>query len=162
MATNTFAGIVCDRKATLYYLASALGATVTTTVDRRTAASATDLKTTAEMLGRNARGKLIPRFFCKKDSGSSANFAVKVQHANQIPGVAEASWDWSDLVSFTALTTDVATFEAVEPTVPVRPFLRVVATRTGGTVTGLRVGYEYAQVGPRSSFGSSVFSGSLE
>jgi len=149
MATNVQAGIVADRKGTIYYLASALGATVTSTVSPRTAASATDLKTSQEQLGRSAGGKLIPSFFCKKDSGSSANFAVKVQHADPVDGVAEASWDWEDLVSFTALTTDVATFETVEPTKPIRACLRVVATRTGGTVTGLRVGYNYAQVGPR-------------
>jgi len=149
MATNVQAGVVADRKGTIYYLGTALGASVTSTVSPRTAASATDLKTSQEQLGRSAGGKLIPMFFCKKDSGSSANFAVKVQHASAVRGVAEASWDWEDLVSFTALTTDVATYETVEPTKPVRPWLRVVVTRTGGTVTGLRVGYNYAQVGPR-------------
>jgi len=162
MATNTLAGIATDRKATIFYFAGALGASVTSTVHPRTAASATDLKTTAEMLGRNARGKIIPRFFCLKASGSAANWTVvKVQHANALPGVAEASWDWGDLITFTALTTDVATFEAIEPTVPIRPFLRVLLTRVAGTLTGLRIGYEYAQTGPRASFGSSVFVGSL-
>lgn len=161
MATNVLAGIVGNRKATIYYLATALGASTTTTVHPRTAASATDLKTTAEMLGRNATGKKIPSFFCKKDSGSSANWAVKVQHADPVQGVAEASWDWEDLVSFAALNTDAATYETVEPTKPIRRMLRMVATRTAGTVTGLRVGYSYAQVGQRASFGSSVFAGSL-
>lgn len=160
MATNVLAGLVADRKATVYYLAGALGASITTTIKPVTAASATDVKTDAEMLGRNARGKKIPAFFCTKVSGSSANFAVKVQHANASLGVAEASWDWEDLVTFTALTTDVATYETVEPTKPIRPYLRAVIVRTGGTVTGLRIGYNYAQVGPRASVGST-FVGSL-
>lgn len=153
MATNVQAGVVADRRATIYYLGGALGASVTSTVKPATAASATDLKTTAEMMGRSSIGKLIPRFFCKKDSGSSANYAVKVQHATPIKGVAEASWDWADLVSFTSLTTDAATYEAVEPTVPVLPALRVVVTKSAGTVTGLRVGYDYAQVGNRVTIG---------
>lgn len=159
--TNTYIGPPADRRAVLYYLATALGATVTTTV--KGPATATFLWTTQEQLGAQARGKVIPVFFCKKDSGSSANFAVKVQHAIPVPGVAEASWDWSDLVTFTALNSDVATFEEVEVTSAVRPCLRVVATRTGGTVTGLRVGYRYAQLGPRASLmGRGAFAGTVE
>lgn len=157
MATNVLAGIVTDRKATLYYNAAALGASVTTEIR---AAVSNDPRTTADIMGRSARGKLIPRVFCKKTLGSSANFAVKIQHANEIVGVAESSWDWEDLATFTALTTDVATFESVELTKPVRPFLRVVITRTGGTVTALLVGYEYAQCGPRATVGA--FKGTLE
>lgn len=147
--TNILVAPVCDRRATVYYLADALGASVTTTV--KGPATATFLWTAAEQLGAQARGKIIPVAYCKKDSGSSANIAVKLQHAIPVANVAEASWDWEDLCTFTALTTDVATFEEVEITKAVRPCIRAVITRTGGTVTGLRIGYRYQQCGPRAS-----------
>lgn len=149
MATNILSGVAFDRRARVYYLATALGATTTTAFG---AATATDLKTQREKLARNTRGKLIPKAFAKSASGSSANFALKLQTAKIIPGVAEASWDWQDLVSFTAIATDGGTYEEVELTKPVLDVVRMVATRTGGTVTGLEVGYFYAQQGPRGSY----------
>lgn len=152
MATNVLSGVVCDRKATVYYLGTALAASYTSLFKAPL--------TQEQALGANARGKLVPKAYCKSASGASANFAVKLQSAVPVPGVAEASWDWQDLVTFTAISTDLGTYEEVELTKPPLHAIRAVMTRTGGTVTGLRVGYYYAQVGPRESVGA--FKGTVE
>lgn len=147
MATNIKASDVYDRLAELYYNADALGASVTTAV--------VAFATQKQGLGARARGKDIGHFVAEYASGSTPNFALKVQDSDgpptSDPHQAESSWRWEDLVSFTALTGAGGGIENVEATRPIKRYLRMVLTRTGGTVTGLRVGYKYRQVGPRHS-----------
>lgn len=144
MATNVQAGMVRERTARLYN--ANVSATTTTTVTTPAA---------------NARGKKIGQFFVRDVSGSSANYAIKVQDSDGPlwGGKAEANWEWRDLVSFAAIAVDTAVYEAVEPTKPVRRYLRAVITRTGGSITGLEVGYNFTQCGSRQSRG--VFSPSV-
>lgn len=152
MATNIALGVVHDRKATVYYNSGALAASYTTLIRSPLSQE--------QAMGASAYGKRIPKAYCKSASGSSASYAVKLQSAVPVPGVAEASWDWKDLVTFTAVTTDLGTYEEVELTSHPLSAIRAVMVKTAGTVTGLRVGYHYAQIGPRLNLGA--FKGTVE
>lgn len=155
MATNTLAGHAeCNRLALL--IDGAVAATTTTGVRSGTQQA---------ILGAQTRGKLIPHFFLETASGANTpNYAAKVQHSDgpppSTPHLAEASWNWEDLVSFTAVTATAGSSEYVEPTKPIRKYVRFILTKTTGDLSGVRAGYKYAQVGPRASLGT--LSGTIE
>lgn len=155
MATNVLAGYGLANRVALLHTAD-LTATLTTLAR----------STTQQIcLAAQTRGKIIPHFFFETDAGADTpNWAIKAQHSDgpprSSPSLAEASWDWEDLVSFTAVTATTGSSEYVEPTKPIRKYLRFMFTRTGGSLTGIRAGYKYAQVGPRANVGT--LSGTIE
>lgn len=150
--TNVLAGLVYDRVGQLVKKA-ALGASLTTTVKSNTGGGGD--------LASHARGQVIGYFHLSSKNHSSANFTAKVQDSDgpprDNPGLAEASWDWFDLVTFTAVTGNVEEDKEVLRTV--RPYLRAVLVRTGGSFDCV-IEKHYAQVGPRSS--RYVFAGTVE
>jgi len=150
--TNVLAGIVYNRVAQLVNKV-ALGASLTTTVLTNTGGGGA--------LASHARGQVIPYFHLSAKNHSSSNFAAKVQDSDgppaNNPGLAEASWDWFDLVTFTAVTGNVE--EDKEVLRSVRSYLRAVLVRTGGSFDCV-IEKHYAQVGPRSS--RFVFAGTVE
>lgn len=151
--TNVLAGHVYNQRGVLVNK-TALAVSLTTTVKTNTGGGTAQAS--------HARGQRIGYFHLSvKNTAGGPNFTAKVQDSDgppaSNPGLAEASWDWFDLVTFTAVAGNVE--EDKETLRTVRPYLRAVIVATAGQGDFVLTKH-YQQLGPRSS--RFVFSGTVE